>query len=472
MTNCKKENHCNCRPDLRINKSLARNDPYALYSKGLPHDSNGFVDKSAYCKYVNALINQNIDELNCLPKGGSLKQVDPSAPFVLNYGINNLGEVPKLDSATYAANLIEIYNMAFCRDVSFSDYATSPIIVNSINSMSQLSNYEGPPITNNTIFRGMSQGDVIGPHVSQFLYSSYVEGGTNTYDQKKITYGPENFMTTLANAVSVQNGTILESFGPTLPARYIINGRDLAIALHKDEPYQLFYKTALILYSMGIPQNPELPNNANIGPFINFGKVDVFSALGEVTRLAGLACWCHKNKALFLRPEEGGIITERYRLNIPNNPTINEEIYNNPILTSIFTSNNNHLLPQAYPEGSPLHPSWPSGHATFAGAQSIIIKFFFKTSDSMTLMTPDATGSALIPSGFISTIRGEIDKLVSNCGMGRCWGGIHYRIDIIKGIKLGEKIAINFLKKHVMSYPQKVKVHIKRYGGKTVVIEN
>jgi membrane-associated phospholipid phosphatase len=466
----------NCKPNSAINKSLSRNDPYALYSKGLPHDSNGFVDKTAYCKYINAIINQSVDELNNVPKGGSLKQVDASAgwnddlPDIIK--LNNLGTVPKIDSPEYAANLIELYDMAYCRDVSFSDYTTDAKITTAINSLSQLSAYHGPAITVTTIFRGLSQGDVVGPYISQFLYLSYNTGGTITFDQKRAFKGPTDFMLTMPNAVSAQNGTTLESFGPNIPPRYIINGRDLAISTRLDEPYGIFYNAALVLYTLAIPQNPELPVNNNIGPFINFGKVDVLSCLGQVTRLAALACWCYKNRALLLRPEEGGIIVERKRLNIPNNPSIDDEIINNPIIATIFALNNTNLLPQAYPEGSPLHPSWPSGHATLAAAQAIILKFFFKTSDTMNLFAPDATGSNLVPSGYTSTVRNEIDKLTSNCGYGRSWASIHYRLDVEKGIKLGEKVGIAFLKKHVTGYPQKVKVHIKRYNGKTVVIEN
>ena len=35
-----------------------------------------------------------------------------------------------------------------------------------------------------------------------------------------------------------------------------------------------------------------------------------------------------------------------------------------------------YLLGLTYPEGSPLHPSYPSGHATLAGACITVIKAF------------------------------------------------------------------------------------------------
>src|SRR5205814_1274203 len=35
------------------------------------------------------------------------------------------------------------------------------------------------------------------------------------------------------------------------------------------------------------------------------------------------------------------------------------------------------LLSQAFPEGSPMHPSYPTGHGTVAGACVTVLKFFF-----------------------------------------------------------------------------------------------
>ena len=478
---CRKENcacsKCvSCRPNVNINKSLARSDPYALYSKGLPHDSNGFVNMSEYCKYIKALSDNDIRKLNNVTKGGSLKQLDTGAawnsdvPEISKH--MNLKTVPTLKSNAYAANIVEIYDMALCRDVLFSNYATDPLILNAINSLSQLTEYDGPPITNTTIFRGLSQGDVIGPYISQFLYISYLESGLIIRDQLKPSYGGPDFMITFTNAVSVQNGTVLEGYGISTSPQYILNGRDLATIVKNDEPYAPFYRAALILYTLGIGQNADLPVNANIEPLINFGKVDVLTSIATVCRKAMLACWCHKNKALFIRPEEGGIIVERQRLGIANNPDISLEITNNPVLASIFALNGNYLLPQAYPEGCPASPSWPSEHATIAGAASIILKFFFNTSASMTLLEPDVLGTSLINSGFNSTIHNEINKLVSNCAYGRCWAGVNYRLDVIKGIKLGETVALEYLKNHVASYSQKVKVTLRTYKNKEVVIEN
>ena len=39
-------------------------------------------------------------------------------------------------------------------------------------------------------------------------------------------------------------------------------------------------------------------------------------------------------------------------------------------LREVFSQYGTYLLPQAYPEGSPLHPAYGSGHATVAGLTS------------------------------------------------------------------------------------------------------
>jgi hypothetical protein len=41
---------------------------------------------------------------------------------------------------------------------------------------------------------------------------------------------------------------------------------------------------------------------------------------------------------------------------------------------------------------------------------------------------------------------GEINKLVSNIGIGRDWAGIHWRTDFSEGVKLGEEVAIHALR--------------------------
>jgi len=88
-------------------------------------------------------------------------------------------------------------------------------------------------------------------------------------------------------------------------------------------------------------------------------------------------------------------------------------LLNSAALQETFRRNGNYLLPQAYPEGAPIHPAYPSGHATVSGACATILKAFF---DENALL-PDcvmasADGLSLMPChDFAPTVGQEINKL-------------------------------------------------------------
>ena len=69
------------------------------------------------------------------------------------------------------------------------------------------------------------------------------------------------------------------------------------------------------------------------------------------------------------------------------------------------------------PVGMPNHPSYPSGHSCLsASGASVISKFF-----------PDK--------------RAQLDAMVTEAGLSRMYGGIHYRFDIEAGQALGRNVA-------------------------------
>src|SRR5439155_14269866 len=60
------------------------------------------------------------------------------------------------------------------------------------------------------------------------------------------------------------------------------------------------------------------------------------------------------------------------------------------------------------------------------------------------MASPD--GLALLPyTGPALTVGRELNKLAANIGFGRDAAGIHWRSDIIEGLKLGEAVAIGIL---------------------------
>lgn len=127
-----------------------------------------------------------------------------------------------------------------------------------------------------------------------------------------------------------------------------------------------------------------------------------------------------------------------------------------PLHDSLFASaaleetrrrNGSALLPQAYPEGCPTHPSYPAGHAVIAGACATVLKACLDESH----VIPDpvmasADGLSLVPyQGSQLTVGGELDKLAANVAFGRNFAGIHWRSDGIEGLRLGEEVAIALL---------------------------
>jgi hypothetical protein len=187
--------------------------------------------------------------------------------------------------------------------------------------------------------------------------------------------------------------------------------------------------------------------------FVTFGHAEVTDFLGRVTTAALKASWCQKWMVhRRLRPEAlGGLIQRKY----PLHPTL----LNSPAVQSTFARTGTHLLPQAYPEGCPLHPSYPAGHAAVAGACSIVLKACFEESMLMPgCVEPDADGLSLKPcSNYAPTVGEEVDKLAFNIAMGRDWAGIHYRSDTTAGLRLGEDVAIAILQDLVGTYTEDFK---------------
>ena len=118
------------------------------------------------------------------------------------------------------------------------------------------------------------------------------------------------------------------------------------------------------------------------------------------------------------------------------------------MLEQLFSKNGSYLLPMAFPEGSPTHPSYGAGHATVAGACVTVLKAFFD--ESFVIPNPveaSRDGLSLQPySGTPLTVGGELNKLASNVATGRNIAGVHWRSDAIESLKLGEEVAIRYLR--------------------------
>ena len=245
------------------------------------------------------------------------------------------------------------------------------------------------------------------------------------------------------------------------------------------------------------PCNPYLisSNQEGLG---TFGDQHIFTLVSEVARRALNAAWYQKWFVhRRLRPEEfGGLIHRQLNTNPPPPPPnpvpypINNEILrigglggNPTVLDRIFNLNGQHtyLLPQAYVEGSPLHPSYTSGHATIAGACVTVLKAFYDESFTFKKSyQPNAAGTGLDPATDPTTgnplpdnnltIGDELNKLASNIALGRNMAGIHYRSDYRQGLLLGQKVAISILLDQLPLYNEPYCFNFHDFDGNQVSI--
>jgi membrane-associated phospholipid phosphatase len=128
---------------------------------------------------------------------------------------------------------------------------------------------------------------------------------------------------------------------------------------------------------------------------------------------------------------------------------ISTDVLNSNAVAAVFTLFGTYLLPQAFPEGSPMHPSYGAGHATVAGACATMLKFWFDESYVIpSPVQPSADGSTLnaYTGSDVLTVGGELNKLASNVAYGRNIAGVHWRSDAVESLKLGEQLAVSFLR--------------------------
>jgi membrane-associated phospholipid phosphatase len=376
---------------------------------------------------------------------------------------------PAFASAEEAGEIVEDYWMALLRDVPFAQYRTNALAHAAADDLTHLSDFKGPKkdgrVTARTLFRGLTSGDLRGPYLSQFFWLP-APYGANYVEQRMATIVPGiDYMTKIDDWLEVQNGC-----RPSQPLsyepqrRYMINGRDLAQWVHVDVLFQAYFIACLCMQSMGVPANPGNPYNTSETQdgFGTFGPPHFKTLVSEVATRALKAIWFQKWLVhRRLRPEAFAGRVHLTMTNVANDP-IHTDVLTSKVLPLILDHNNDlnggpgtYLLPQAYPEGSPLHPSYGSGHATVAGACVTILKALFdETFVIPTPVVPDAGDpTRLIPySGPDLTVGGELNKLASNVAMGRDFAGIHWRSDGTESLKLGEQLAISILRDQKATY--------------------
>ena len=215
----------------------------------------------------------------------------------------------------------------------------------------------------------------------------------------------------------------------------------------------------MILLGLGAPLSPDPPpvGDAVRAGFVDFGPHDVLDAVTGVLVAVQRANWCQKWLGhRRLRPEEHAGLIHATATGRGTHP-VPESVRASTAPRRIRERDGGYLLPQAYPEGSPLHPSYPAGHAGIAGAAVTVLKAYFDEDAVITNpVRPDPEDPTQLTTEGVPdelTVGGEINKLATNIAYARSWAGIHYRSDTITGLRIGERIATAVLRDRLHQRP-------------------
>lgn len=500
-------------------------DKSASYSKGLKQKSYGIVDPDAFKAFRAALGTSD---------GMTLGSMDFEDPNIVLGGYSQQHKAPafytrldgpaaafalpligadaqsfaapaafEIDSLDYALELIELYWASLLRDVPFSEYRINATANAAADGLTKLrtklkGHYSGPvaasgSVTTHLLFRGGPRqidnktyfaGEEIGPYISQ-LSIQPTQFGAQPIDQKTLIYvAGLDYLVELQSWFDVQNGKISAVNVAEGTRRYMRNGRALATYTHNAEIAQAYLVAHLVLHSLGMRANPTNPYAAykNQKPFGTFGAPDIAATLGAVAKAALNVAWYQKWIVhLRPRPEAGAGLVHLALTKPAGNPLpqapVNEVVLDSAALYfSSFVHEKNHFLSQAYPEGSPTHPSYPAGHGMVAGACITVLKFFFDGDDIFPHpVMPSVDGLALQPyTGPENlTVNGELHKLAHNMSFGHgIHAGTNWRSDTDQSLILGEQVALRFLQDQVFGYSEKVKVTITLLNGDKFTIAN
>ena len=482
-------------------------DHSASYSKGLLQDDIGVVNPAAWMSFKRALKTGQNSDFEAIIIGGTrtlngpqgsyafdLETADSdqfgNAPWIADPG--GLPLVPpfaQIESADYGTQLVEMYWGSLLRDVAFSDYATNATAIAAAAELTTLPAYKGPRdgngnVTPDLLFRGPFSGDATGPYMSQFMITP-TTFGSQPINQLMTTYLPGiDYMTDTTTFLEVQNGISTGLANQLDPVqRYLHDGRGLAAYTHVDVLYQAYFIAFLVMTGLKLPVNPGNPYNGSktqIG-FGTFGGPDYAATQGEVAARALNRVWFQKWLIhLTHRPEAGGGVLHQILTGNQSkiNARLNKNVLNSQAVARSFSKYGTYLLSQAFPEGSPTHPSYPTGHGTVAGACITMLKFFFDGSQVWpNPMVPSSDGLSLLPytgsdAGQI-TVNGELNKLAHNVSYGHgIHAGIHWRSDTETSMLLGEAMALSILQDRAHTYHEKFTVQLTKLDGSIATITN
>jgi hypothetical protein len=486
------------------------------YSKASLHDALGVPNAASWLSLKHALKTGEFEDFENIivgtPGGGpNSKHNGPQSALALDLeGLDSHATVippaPSVTSNITAAEAVEHYWAAVLRDVPFDEYSTNSLVAQAVADMNRLSflnggqNFEYPfPVTPGNLFRGQfvpGDANVQGPYISQFMVQPTSFGAQPLNQQYQTFLGGSGteFMTSVSDYQQIQNGGASVgqlAFDPTF--RYIRNGRDLAAYTHVDVLYQAYFTAFLVLAGIGAPPNPGNPyiGSRTEKAFGTLGGPDGAGTLAEMATRALKGAWFHKwIKDLRMRPEEYGALVHANLTKSTPAPqaarALHKDVLNSAVLPIIQQAYGGFLLPQAFPEGSPTHPCYPTGHGTVGGACVTVLKFFFDGSQKIRPLLTHAERDVVLPSTdglSLDTytgadrddldINGELNKLAYNISFGHgIHAGIHFRSSSYWSILLGEQIALSVLRDRARSYNEPFTISITKFDRTTATITN
>lgn len=443
------------------------------FSKGLPHDARGEVDGAAYDALLAALRSGRPEDFERVPLAGSRRLVNPMCGLAFDtegWDPHQLVQppAPRLDSAEAAGEMVELYWMALLRDIPFLAWENRPIVQRAADELSALTDFRGPRqggrVTLQTLFRDDLPGATVGPYVSQFLLLGTPFGAEFVQRKMRTTLPGDDHATTPGEWLAVQQGEVPRTAKHDPVRRYVRAPRDLGEWVHVDVLFQAYFGACLIL---GTPPEPgNRPTGGGIGCPVNVGNPYLASLtqegfgtwggpgfkslLCEVATRALKAVW-HQKWFVHrrLRPEAYGGRVHARAVGVADYP-LHADVLESEALARTLRAHGSYLLPQAFPEGSPVHPSYGAGHATVAGACVTVLKALFD--ESFPIPAPveaRGDGRGLKPwHGETLTVGGELNKLASNVATGRNLAGVHWRTDAHASLRLGEEVALAVLAAH------------------------
>lgn len=189
--------------------------------------------------------------------------------------------------------------------------------------------------------------------------------------------------------------------------RAITTGRDLANYVHNDNPFVQWGAAIDYLFANNVPLRTEESVDevySHCDAFACWGYPHIMGIVGEGIQRAGKISFTRKWAELVPRPEEASYVLDGI------------------------------ILPQVFPEGSPMHPSRNAMHSIAAMTGRYILESIFNKDHEL-------------PHG--KTVSQELGLFADNIGYGRVWAGVHYPFDheCIRGA--AKRLASKIVSEHL-----------------------